>query len=157
MEEILRQASQAIENLAIPNDGMLVVYMLHQGNQPYRTYWGHGEGTFTLVAQHNSSRPKARKYTRGRTDWLLALYIGTFRNAKKGIDPAKEVKKEARKRMTGLESTAQHARLRSKGVRALHDNVQLAYELAARRNDWHGSELRVVVDDVNFHALREQR
>ena len=136
---------------------MLVVYLLQQGNQPYRTYWGYSERTFTRVAQHNSNGPKATKYTRGRTDWLLALYIGSFPNTKEGIDCAKEGKKEAKKRMLGLESTAQHARLRSKGVRALHDNVQLAYELAARWNDWHGLELRVVVDDVNFDALREQR
>ena len=59
--------------------------------------------------------------------------------------------------MLGLESTAQHARWSLKGVRALHDNVQLAYELAARWNDRHGLELRVVVDDVNFDALKEQR
>ena len=59
--------------------------------------------------------------------------------------------------MLGLKSSAQHARLRLKGVRALHDNVQLAYKLAARWNDRHGLELRVFIDDINFDALRDQR
>ena len=68
VEEILRQPSRAIGNLTFPNDGMLVVYLLQQGNQPYRTYWGYSERTLTRVAQHNSNAPKATKYTRGRTD-----------------------------------------------------------------------------------------
>ena len=62
VEEILRQPSRAIGNLAFPNDGMLVVYRLQQGNQPYRTYWGYSERTFTRVAQHNSNGLKATKY-----------------------------------------------------------------------------------------------
>ena len=156
IEEILRQPSRVIGSLAFPNDGMLVVYLLQQGGQPYRTYWGYSEQLCLRVAEHNSNGPRATKYTRRRTDWLLALYIGTFPNRKDGLKIAKEGKKDAKRRLLGLESSAQHARSRSKGVRALHDNVQLAYELAARWNDRSGLELRVVIDDINFDALRDQ-
>ena len=96
------------------------------------------------------------KHTRGQTDWLLALYIGTFPNTKAGLKIAKQGKKDAKRRLFGHESSEQRARLRPEGVRALHDNVPLAYELAARWNDWHGLELRVVIDDINFDALRDQ-
>ena len=129
IEEILRQPSRVIGSLAFPNDGMLVVYLLQQGGQPYRTYWGYSEQLCLRVAEHNSNGPRATKYTRGRTDWLLALYIGTFPNTKDGLKIAKEGKKDAKRRLLGLESSAQNARSRSKGIRALHDNVQLAYDV----------------------------
>ena len=84
IEEIVRQPSRVIGSLPFRNDRMLVVYLLQQGGQPYRTYWGYSE-LCLRVAEHNSNGPRATKYTRRRTDWLLALYIGTFPNTKEGL------------------------------------------------------------------------